>query len=170
MSVRRQSLWVAGAVLVAALSAGCTSSGDSDAGSASASAAASAASALPSRSEDGTWQGAVRRPLPGCPWPRGRQVTRTASCGSRSWAGTAVQGETHAVRCPQRLTPPLSGRKAAPECTQHGLRRQGWPGRPPVSLSDHWEPTPQSGQDQGRPPPPGHTQLEDRRRDQHSFS
>ena len=58
MSIRQQSLWVAGVVLVAAVTAGCTSSGDSDAGSSGASAVASTASALPSRSDPLT-------PLPG---------------------------------------------------------------------------------------------------------
>lgn len=51
MHRRRQWLSIGGAVLVAAVTSGCTSSGSSDAGSSSASAAASASSALPSRSD-----------------------------------------------------------------------------------------------------------------------
>lgn len=51
MSIRRQSLWIAGAVLVAAVTAGCTSSDDSGTASTAESAAASATSALPSRSD-----------------------------------------------------------------------------------------------------------------------
>ena len=64
MSIRRQSLWIAGAVLVAAVTAGCTSSGDSDAGGTAASVAASAASALPSRSDPLTPPPGAE-PLPG---------------------------------------------------------------------------------------------------------
>jgi hypothetical protein len=40
----------------------------------------------------------------------------------------------------------LESRARAP---QHGRRRQGWPGRSCVTLSDHWEPTPQTDMSSG---------------------
>ena len=90
MSVRRQSLWVAGAVVVAALSGGCQSSADSGSGGAVASAATSAASAMPLRSDPLT-PPPGGEPLPGAPADRLQAVID-------DWvAGENIIGVTAAV-------------------------------------------------------------------------
>ena len=103
MSIRRQSLWIAGAVFVAAATAGCTSSADSDAGSSTGSAAASAASALPSRSDPLTPPPGAE-PLPGATadrlqaviddWVAGENnigITAAVVAEEGTWQGAAGQ-------------------------------------------------------------------------------
>ena len=103
MSIRRQSFWLAGLVLVAALTGGCTSSGDSDAGTSAASSAASVASALPSRSDPLT-PPPGEEPLPGATadrlqaviddWVAGENnigITAAVVTEDGTWQGAAGQ-------------------------------------------------------------------------------
>jgi D-alanyl-D-alanine carboxypeptidase len=64
MSIRHRPLWIAGALLGAAVTAGCTSSGGAESATTAASSAASSASALSSRSEPLTPSPGAE-PLPG---------------------------------------------------------------------------------------------------------
>jgi len=111
MSIQRTSLWVAGAVLVAMFTAGCTSSGGSDAGTASS--AASAASVLPSQSDPLT-PPPGEGPLPGATadrlqaviddWVAGENnigITAAVVTGDGTWQGAAGQDGAGADLVPE---------------------------------------------------------------------
>jgi D-alanyl-D-alanine carboxypeptidase len=89
MSIRRASPWIASAILIAAVTAGCTPSGGPDAASTAASSAASAASVLPSRSDPLTpppGQG----PLPGVTAARLQEVIDDWVAGDNNIGITAA--------------------------------------------------------------------------------